>query len=200
MYHSFFEPIQMLSVKDKALLLDMMFLYSSTGQTPEIKSQPLKILWATMRQQFDRDLLKYKNVVERNKNNGAKGGRPKKNNSENPLGYLETQEKQEEPKKADTVSVSVSETDSTTEKRMRFIPPTSQEVKEYVSVNNYSVNEKMFIDYYTSNGWKVGKNTMKDWKAAVRNWNERNKKETTFRHPATDIFNDADLNEQLKKF
>ena len=35
------------------------------------------------------------------------------------------------------------------------------------------VDAEKFIDYYTSNGWKVGKNSMKDWKAAVRTW-ERN--------------------------
>ena len=60
-------------------------------------------------------------------------------------------------------------------KAKRFAPPTLEEVKAYCSERNNSVDAQRFIDYYTSNGWKVGKNPMKDWKAAVRNWERDNK-------------------------
>lgn len=56
----------------------------------------------------------------------------------------------------------------------KFIPPTVEEVKEYCIERNNNVDAERFIDYYTSNGWKVGKNSMKDWKAAVRTWERRN--------------------------
>ena len=55
----------------------------------------------------------------------------------------------------------------------RFTAPTLEEVKEYCSERKNNVDAERFIDYYTANGWKVGKNPMKDWKAAVRSW-ERN--------------------------
>jgi hypothetical protein len=55
--------------------------------------------------------------------------------------------------------------------RHRFTPPTVDEVKAYCIEKSYSVDPQRFVDYYTSNGWKVGKNSMKDWKAAVRTWN-----------------------------
>lgn len=55
----------------------------------------------------------------------------------------------------------------------RFIPPTLEEVKAYCKERKNNVDAERFIDYYTSNGWQVGKNKMKDWKAAVRTW-ERN--------------------------
>lgn len=55
----------------------------------------------------------------------------------------------------------------------RFKPPTVDEVKAYCIERQNYVDAVRFIDYYTANGWKVGKNTMKDWKAAVRTW-ERN--------------------------
>ena len=61
------------------------------------------------------------------------------------------------------------------DKKKRFAPPTLEEVKAYCSERNNSVDAQRFIDYYTSNGWKVGKNPMKDWKAAVRNWERDNK-------------------------
>lgn len=54
--------------------------------------------------------------------------------------------------------------------RTRFVPPTLQDVENYCLERNNNVDAQRFIDYYTSNGWKVGKNSMKDWKAAVRNW------------------------------
>ena len=66
-------------------------------------------------------------------------------------------------------------------KEKRFIKPTLEEVKEYCLERNNNVNAEQFIDFYESKGWKVGKSSMKDWKAAIRNW-ERNKqhKETRY--------------------
>ena len=58
-------------------------------------------------------------------------------------------------------------------KAKRFTPPALEEVTAYCIERNNSVDPQHFIDYYTSNGWLVGKNKMKDWKAAVRTW-ERN--------------------------
>lgn len=60
--------------------------------------------------------------------------------------------------------------------RTRFIPPTVEEVKEYCSERKNKVDAERFVDYYTSNGWCVGKNKMKDWKAAVRTWEKSDKK------------------------
>lgn len=64
-------------------------------------------------------------------------------------------------------------------KRTRFTPPTLEQVKEYCFERNNNVDAERFIDYYTSNGWKVGKNSMKDWKAAVRTWEK-----TSYEKPA----------------
>ena len=55
-----------------------------------------------------------------------------------------------------------------------FEPPTLEAVREYCHSRNNQVNPEQFIDHYLSKGWKVGSQPMKDWQAAVRNW-ERNK-------------------------
>lgn len=52
----------------------------------------------------------------------------------------------------------------------RFIPPTMEDVEGYCRERKNGIDPQRFIDYYTSNGWKVGKNPMKDWKAAIRTW------------------------------
>lgn len=62
---------------------------------------------------------------------------------------------------------------STTTKRKRFEKPTLSQITQYCLERNNNVNAEQFYDYYESNGWKVGKNSMKDWEAAVRTW-ERN--------------------------
>lgn len=59
---------------------------------------------------------------------------------------------------------------STTTKRKRFEKPSISDIKQYCIERNNNVNAEQFYDYYESNGWKVGKNSMKDWKAAVRTW------------------------------
>lgn len=59
---------------------------------------------------------------------------------------------------------------STTTKRKRFEKPSISDIKQYCMERNNDVNAEQFFDYYESNGWKVGKNSMKDWRAAVRTW------------------------------
>lgn len=56
----------------------------------------------------------------------------------------------------------------------KFKKPTLEEVKAYCSERKNNVDAEKFIDYYESNGWHVGKNPMKDWKAAVRTWERNN--------------------------
>lgn len=56
----------------------------------------------------------------------------------------------------------------------RFIPPLIDEVSDYCKERGNGVDAQRFIDYYSANGWKVGKNSMKDWRAAVRTWERNN--------------------------
>jgi len=52
----------------------------------------------------------------------------------------------------------------------RFIPPTPEEIQKYCDERNNLVDVNRFYDFYQSKGWMVGKNKMKDWKAAIRTW------------------------------
>ena len=59
--------------------------------------------------------------------------------------------------------------------KTQFSPPTLEEVRAYCLERGNNVDPQRFVDYYTANGWKVGRNSMKDWKAAVRNWERGDK-------------------------
>lgn len=52
----------------------------------------------------------------------------------------------------------------------RFTKPTLEEVQAYCQERGNNVDAQKWYDYYSSNGWRVGKNPMKDWKAAIRTW------------------------------
>lgn len=55
----------------------------------------------------------------------------------------------------------------------RFTPPTLEEVKTYCQERNNQVDPERFFDFYSAKGWMIGKNKMKDWKAAVRTWERK---------------------------
>ena len=59
--------------------------------------------------------------------------------------------------------------------RQRFTPPSADDVRAYAAEKGYTIDPEAFVDYYTANGWKVGKNPMKDWRAAVRTWVRKEK-------------------------
>lgn len=61
-------------------------------------------------------------------------------------------------------------------KSKRFIKPMLTEVENYIEENNLNVNAQTWYDYYESNGFMVGRNHMKDWKACVRRWSNTNEK------------------------
>lgn len=62
----------------------------------------------------------------------------------------------------------------------RFRAPTHDEISSYCLEKGIRIDVDRFIDYYTANGWKVGRNPMKDWKATVRNWSRQDKGKPTF--------------------
>ena len=88
---------------------------------------------------------------------------------------LEIENKYKENEGASTSDAPPETTESPEEKpsRKRFVKPTVMEIEEYCKSRGNRVNAQRFFDYYESNGWKVGKNPMKDWKAAVRTWENK---------------------------
>jgi len=74
-----------------------------------------------------------------------------------------------------------------------FNKPKLSEVKDYCILRKNGIDAEAFIDFYESKGWMVGKNKMKDWKAAVRNWERGDKKK-----PKTMSKIDSQINEYLK--
>lgn len=86
-----------------------------------------------------------------------------------------TKEENKEKELPSTSSFSPLPKETPPVKRARsvFIKPTLEEVEEYCRSRNNGVDAQNFLDFYEMKGWMVGKNHMKDWKAAVRTWERR---------------------------
>ena len=79
------------------------------------------------------------------------------------------------------------------EKPKRFVKPTVEEVAAYCAERKNGVDAERFVDFYESKGWVIGKNSpMRDWRAAVRNWENRDKA-----NAAPSLYTEAD--DQLLK-
>lgn len=98
-FTDFEQTISPLTDEEKGRLFVAMLRYTATGESPEFSGNE-RFLWPAAKVQIDRTAKEYENIVERNRENGKKGGRPKKadgfsDNPNNPVGFLETQKSQE---------------------------------------------------------------------------------------------------------
>ena len=172
MYTDYQEQLELLTMEQRGYLLTAIMAYVSGDQMPEMDGVT-KMAFSFIRADIDRDNEKWKKTVEARKEAGHKGGVAKQANAT----FARTKVANE----AESVSVSesVSESDKKIKTRGRFTPPTIQELDSYITEHGYHVDAEKFLDYYNSNGWMVGKNHMKDWKAAVRNWSRNQRQGTT---------------------
>lgn len=192
MYTEYLKHVQKLSMEQRGMLFTAILSYASAGTMPELDAAT-DMIFGVIQERMDRDYEVYMDKVEKRREAGKLGGRPKAN------GFSE---KQEKAKKANGFSekqnnpVTDTVTDTVTdikkeskEKSSRFSPPTRQDVSEYCREKGYSnVDVDRFIDFYSCKGWMVGKNKMKDWKAAVRNW-ARSEKATKPNNTSGNKFN-----------
>ena len=94
----------------------------------------------------------------------------------------------------DNTNINITNTNLTdSNSKVRFKKPTLDEVKNYCILRKNNIDAEAFIDFYESKNFMIGKNKMKDWKAAVRTWERRDKG-----NPQTMSKIDAQLNEYLK--
>ena len=77
----------------------------------------------------------------------------------------------------DNTNINITNTNLTdSNKKAFFKKPTLDDVKAYCIERNNNIEAEAFLDFYESKDWKIGKNKMKDWKAAVRTWERRETK------------------------
>lgn len=142
-------------------------------EEPETDDLIVDIAFSSIKASLKRDLEKWENQLEQRREAGKASAKKRAERKATSVNERSISSNETLRNSTDNVSVSVSVSDSVSDRsNKRFTAPTIQEVNSYMlekGLNNNSEAHK-FFDYYESNGWKVGRNKMKDWKAAVRNW------------------------------
>ena len=186
-YRSFYEAIKELSAEEFRNAVMAIMEYGLNDSEIDT-SGVAKAILIMAKPQIDKNNKRYEN--------GLRGGtKPKQNQNETKLepnsnqSGTKAEPKRTKPEPNDNVNdndnVNVNDIKESEEKKPRFYPPTLEELKKYIDDNKYNVDPERFIDYYTANGWTVGKNRMKDWKAAVRNWDRSQKSGGRMRQEST---------------
>jgi hypothetical protein len=165
-YCDWLESFEELTDEEAGRLAKHLFRYVN-DLNPEAPDKITKMCFIPIKQSLKRDLVKYEERADRARENGAKGGRPK---------TQKTQSVISEPKKPDSVSVSVNVNDSVNVKDDGIKPPSLEEVISYFDENGYTKESatKMFEYYEESRKpsgrvWKDGRgNTVKNWKQKAR--------------------------------
>ena len=181
-YTDFAEAMEALSDAERGRLFMSMLQYASTGEAGTLSGAE-RFVWPIAKQNIDRAQAE----LEKRAENGRKGGRPKKATESE-----EKQKKANESKRKQTKDNKDNDKDKDKENNIiplspngdippkggrppekRFVKPTVDEVRAYCAERGNRVDAQAFVDFYEAKGWKVGSSPMKDWKAAVRTWEQR---------------------------
>lgn len=166
-YHSYIKQCKGLSDGELGRLFRALLEYSASGKVPELNGRE-SVAFDFMSANIDRDAESYKDTCNRNRENISKRYERIRANT---TVYETYQEKEEEKEKEELLKKDISnEISKKSTRQKKFVPPTVEEVASYCLERKNKVDAAYFVDHYTSNGWKVGKQNMKDWKAAVRTW------------------------------
>lgn len=192
-----FTSFKLLDILDDAAfrhVVNAMRDYVETGSEPEGLEPIEQVAFESQREALDGNIETYRRAITAHREAGRKGGRPKKTDGNQkvfddsqtePIGFSEKPNETNSPLKLKTNNYSdtkVSDSNSAEAlpptPKSRFSPPDVETVKSYFAEKGGTEAQAIrFHAYYESNGWKVGRNPMKNWKAAASGWISRDREQ-----------------------
>lgn len=181
-FRSFRDAIAMTDPHDQLTLYNAIADYALDQIEPDVSTFGVlgRVCWTAIRPNIESGLTKFRN--------GCKGGAPKGNSNAKkstekqpkinrkttyPLLNENENENENEDENVNEDMEREKKGSARTKKCAAFIPPSKDDVTAYIADTGLSVDAECFCNHYESNGWMVGRNRMKDWRAAVRNWHRR---------------------------
>lgn len=173
-YASFFDAVSRIKKKaDRADAYDAICAYALREEDPDFSkmSDAAQIAFLLIKPNLDSSRRKAKS----GKDGGSRKASGKQNGSKQEANCKQDERESEKEKEKEKEGEIENECYPPTPlsggaKAKRFIPPTVDEVASYCQERGNGIDPEAFVDFYASKGWMVGKNPMKDWKAAVRTW------------------------------
>lgn len=186
MHADAWRTVQKLNREQRGDLLSALMLYQLGEELPAM-DLATELAFTFMASQMDKDNEKYAEIVEKRREAGRKSAE-KRNTSQQVLTRVNHNDNDNDNDNVNDNDVVINNNNNsvcvpakavTTPKRVAFKKPTVEDVRAYCQERNNTVDPERFVDYYESNGWKVGRNSMRDWRAAVRTWERSDKGKQT---------------------
>lgn len=180
LFVDYLDAIEPLGDAERGRLFTSLLEYARTGAAPQLSGNE-RFLFPMMRAQIDRDIAALEEMSSIRSESGKKGGRPKKQEeSKKAIGFSESKKSKDKDNDNDKDKIKEKVEKKTgkadaSRRSTTFQKPSPEEVEAYCKERGNNVDARRFYDFYESKGWLVGKNKMKDWKAAVRTWECREK-------------------------
>lgn len=179
-YRSYYEALKELSKRDQSAVLMAVIGYALDGEEPEKLEGIAGAVFGLIKPTLDAANRRSDRMKERRGNSEDKSKtsrsevEDKSNENDDKKDNLKVELESEvevelEPEKDSLKKKSVEKKKPAS----RFTPPSLDDVQAYCRERGNNVNASKFVDFYTMKGWKVGNSPMRDWKAAVRTWEQR---------------------------
>lgn len=199
LHYDSIEQLELLNDEERGRVLLDLLKYARDGQVPEYTEPSMKMMFSILKQRTDAEAQKYEEICKKRSQAGIKGNAVRYGHEDEPRKSSQNSQKvasvanaskrsQVSQKVANLANNKNSDIYSSNEEHISlrerggkspqaFSPPSLVEVEEAIKERGYNINAQSFIGFYESKGWMVGKNKMKDWKAALVTWEIRRKKE-----------------------
>ena len=189
-YRSFFSATKHLNHVEKAQLFEAICSYALDGNLSLLEGTP-QGMFELIKPQLDANRKRFENGCKKKQKISKTEAKPKQKISKDEANVnVNVNVNHNEECKSELINDNLNNNSKGVEieavKNKKFKKPTIQEIKNYCLERKNNVDANKFFNYYEANGWKVGKNPMKDWQACVRTWegNNYNNTQTQPKHPS----------------
>ena len=182
-FTDFLEVVEPLSDDERGRLFMAMLGYALDGSQPTLTGNE-RFVWAMARQHINREVAAYKTKVEAGREAGRRSGEARRKQTE-PKGTKANETNQDNDNDNDNNNNNDNDIYIAPAPKAHIYlqPPSLEEVASYCRERGNHVDPHYFHSYYESNGWRVGRNPMRDWKAAVRSWESNGLGDRTAQEP-----------------
>lgn len=177
-YTEWLELIELLSEDEQLILLKRIFKYERGDEIRKTDFLQLEKLWEFIKSKLDASEANSERIREAK----SRGGKTTQSHFKTLKDSSRVLKSVEEDKNEVSI-IPAPEIITSKKTNSRFVKPTLEEIEDYIFKKGYSVNARKFFNYYESNGWKVGKNSMKSWKAAISTWQAKDEEQIVTREP-----------------